>query len=307
MSWLGHLIEGNNKELPSSITMFDQMRPVPPFSEGTLSNGYLPSTTKSYQLEEQLIDFMKKSQLSDKTTLASMELMEKLNQHSLNPGHKESIERSLAFQKHDHFQSHLEKSLNISKEPGYIKKLYGLDDPLCFPYGNRLLKARRLLEQGVKVINIHSGGFGLTGWDSHNDFSDFFKITREVDRPIAGFINDLDQRGLLDDTLVVFWTEFGRLPCQESLSKKKDSKNGRDHNKDASTMWFAGGGIKPGQSIGETDELSYKSVTDIYNIHDIHHSIFKILGVNFNDLSFNHEGKTKVFFKKKGRMIKGLI
>jgi len=307
MSWLGHLTRGNNKKLPASITMFDSLRPFPPFSEGSLANYFLPDYTKSYHLEEELLNFMKKPHLGYRTEELTRNLLNRLNNHSKLKYHKESIERNLAFYEHKNFQNELEKSLQIQKEPEHIKKLYALDDPDCANYARKLLKARRLLEQGVKVINIHSGGFGLLGWDSHKDFKDFFKITKEVDKPIAGFIKDLEQRGLLEETLVVFWTEFGRLPCQESLSTDKNSKNGRDHNLNASTIWFAGGGVKPGQSIGQTDELSYKSVEDIYNVHDLHHTIFKLAGFDLNDFQFKHEGKTKVFFKEKGRMIKGLL
>ena len=307
MAWLGHLMRGQNKRLPSSITMFDQTRTYPPFSEGTLASGYLPDKTKSYQLESEVVKYILDSKKDTRSIDISQELLKRLNSDSLLKHHQESKQRARVFNEHELFQKEILTALDIEKEPEHVKNLYGLYDPKCYPFANRLIKARRMLEQGVKVINVHSGGFGLIGWDNHQDFKEFHKISREVDKPIAGFILDLEQRGLLDETLVVFWTEFGRLPCQESLGKEKDSKIGRDHNPSAFTIWFAGGGVKPGQTIGETDELSHKAVEDIYNVRDIHHTIFKLVGIDLNELYFKDEGKTKVFFKEKGRMIKGLV
>lgn len=307
MAWLGHLMKGQNQGLPNSITMFDQTRPYPPFSEGSLASGFLPNQMNSYNLESEVLNYILNSKRDISNLDISQELLAKLNNESPLKNHKESIRRARAFEEHELFQKEILNALNLEKEPDHVKSLYGLDDPICYPFANRLIKARRLLEQGVKVINLHSGGFGQNGWDTHSDYKEFHKISREVDKPIAGFIQDLEQRGLLDETLVVFWTEFGRLPCQESLSNEKDGKIGRDHNANAFTIWLAGGGIRPGQSIGQTDELSHKAVEDIYNIHDIHHSLFKLVGIDLSDLYFKDQGKTKVFFKEKGRMIKGLI
>ncbi|MBK23300.1 MAG: hypothetical protein CL678_02350 [Bdellovibrionaceae bacterium] len=306
LSWLGHLLSPKPKDLPASISMYDSNRPFPPFSDGMMKNIFLPDSAKGYLLKHSVIEMLKSSEITDPYELKSIRLINQLNKKGPLRSHNESIERAAAFDRYSSFKNSIQSTVDFEKEPEYIKKQYGLNDPSSSSMAKRLITARNLLESGVKVININSGGFGMFGWDAHHSFDSFFDIAKEVDRPITGFINDLEQRGLLDSTLVVFWTEFGRLPSVESLDPS-DNKKGRDHNPNAFTIWLAGGGISPGKSIGTTDELAYKAVEDVYSIHDIHHTIFKLVGIDLNDLNYWHEGKLKTYFKQRTRMIKGLI
>ena len=151
-------------------------------------------------------------------------------------------------------QSAAPEAIDIDREPAHIKKLYGLDDPRCDHVARQCLTARRLVERGVRFVQIYSGGMeNQLSWDGHNDIKgNHEQFAGETDKPVAGLLTDLDQRGLLDETLVIWGGEFGRLPIAQ-----KGKKPGRDHNPHAFTLWLAGGGVKGGVSHGETDEIGY--------------------------------------------------
>ena len=156
-------------------------------------------------------------------------------------------------------QSAAPEAIEIDREPAHIKKLYGLDDPRCDHVARQCLVARRLVERGVRFVQIYSGGMdNQLSWDGHNDIKgNHEQFAGETDKPLAGLLTDLDQRGLLEETLVIWGGEFGRLPIAQ-----KSEKPGRDHNPHAFTFWLAGGGVKGGVSHGETDEIGYHAVVD---------------------------------------------
>lgn len=176
------------------------------------------------------------------------------------------------------------KVADISKETKATKSLYGMDDDGSRDFGNRCLLARRLVESGVRFVQIISGG-----WDTHNDIAGALPgLTHSIDKPLAGLITDLKQRGMLDDTLVVWSSEFGRLPTIQALG----TNPGRDHNPYGFNMWMAGGGVQPGADYGMTDELGYASLPEYAVTHShVHATILNQLGLDHEKLTYKYEGR----------------
>ncbi|MEM7013755.1 MAG: DUF1501 domain-containing protein, partial [Verrucomicrobiota bacterium] len=178
------------------------------------------------------------------------------------------------------------EALDVARESEATRKLYGLDNPKCRDFGVQCLMGRRLLERGVRFVQIYSGGdTNPTSWDAHNKLvQNHTMFSGETDYPIAGLLTDLDKRGLLDDTLVIWGGEFGRTPVSEG-------KDGRDHNPFAFTTWMAGGGIRGGTIYGETDEFGWRSVRDRVSVHDLHATILHILGIDHEKLTYRFNGR----------------
>jgi hypothetical protein len=179
------------------------------------------------------------------------------------------------------------EALAVDTEPAHVRALYGLDDPACAHFARQCLLARRMVERGVRFVQIYSGGMdNQMSWDGHADLvGNHTGFARETDKPVTGLLADLAQRGLLDDTLVIWGGEFGRLPVSQT-----GAKPGRDHNPHAFTVWFAGGGARGGTSYGQTDEIGERAVTDRVSVHDLHATILHVLGLDHDKLTFRHNG-----------------
>jgi hypothetical protein len=180
-------------------------------------------------------------------------------------------------------QAEAPEAVDLAREPENIKQLYGIDEEETEAFGRNCLLARRLVERDVRFVQLYSG----TGskWDSHSKIEEnHSKLCRSMDKPVAGLLKDLKQRGLLDRTLVVWGGEFGRTP----MSEKGD---GRDHNPTGFTLWMAGGGVKGGQTIGATDDLGLYTVEDPMHVRDIHASILWLLGLDNMKLSYDNNGR----------------
>jgi uncharacterized protein (DUF1501 family) len=184
-------------------------------------------------------------------------------------------------------QRHAPEAVDISKEPEHIKQMYGVDKPQTEDFGRRCLLARRLVERGVRFIQLYSGGnHNDANWDAHGDLEKNHRYhAGRTDQPIAALLKDLKQRGLLDSTLVIWGGEFGRQPTAEY-----EKGTGRDHNAYGFTMWMAGGGIKGGVRYGETDELGAAAVKDALHVKRLHATALHCLGLNPNDLSYFYGG-----------------
>src|SRR5260370_34464643 len=175
------------------------------------------------------------------------------------------------------------KVLDDPKEPPATRQQYGLDDPVTASYGMRCLMARRLIEAGVRFVQV----FPPVGqpWDSHTDSKgELEKICAVTDLPVAGFIRDLKSRGLLDSTIVLWTGEFGRLPVSQG-------SKGRDHNRNAFSLWLAGGGFKPGHVHGATDDFGYKAAVDRVSVPDLHATLLNQLGHDHRRLTYSHRGR----------------
>ncbi|HMV51853.1 MAG TPA: DUF1501 domain-containing protein, partial [Blastocatellia bacterium] len=199
-------------------------------------------------------------------------------------------------------QQHAPEAVDLGKESKETKKLYGLDDPETNEFGTRCLLARRLVERGVRFVQLYSGGGPVSvQWDAHDNVkTNHEQMCRWTDKPIAGLLKDLKGRGLLDSTLVVWGSEFGRTPVSEN-------GKGRDHNPTAFTMWMAGGGVKGGQVIGQTDEIGFKTVGARYHPRDIHATILQLLGLDQMKLTFLHNGRFERLTDFGGNVIEQVI
>jgi arylsulfatase A-like enzyme len=169
--------------------------------------------------------------------------------------------------------------------------MYGLLEKISAQFGANCLMARRLVERGVRFVQIFTGSAGADDWDAaHADNDGTHRdMARRTDRPIAGLLTDLKARGLLDDTLVIWGGEFGRTPVADG--RYPDKRAGRDHNPYGFTMWFAGGGVKGGQVIGATDEYGLRAVEDRVHVNDVHATVLKLLGIDHKELTYLFEGR----------------
>jgi hypothetical protein len=194
--------------------------------------------------------------------------------------------------------------LDLKKESPATRRLYGLDQPATEDFGRNCLIARRLLERGVRFVQVWSGadnGFPRRNWDSHEDIAkDHGDMALSMDRPAAALLKDLKARGLLDDTIVIWTTEFGRMPCSQG-------GKGRDHNPFGFTSWLAGGGIKGGVSYGATDEWSYNAVVNPTYCYDLHATVLHLLGINHERLTFRHNGIDRRLTDVHGHVIKEIL
>jgi uncharacterized protein (DUF1501 family) len=187
----------------------------------------------------------------------------------------------------------------MTKESDATKEMYGLNDETTRSFGTRCLMARQLVEKGTRFVQLYTPS---QSWDSHTDIlKGHAKNAKEVDQPIAALIKDLKQRGLLETTLIVWMGEFGRTPDHPSDLR---DKAGRDHNTKAMTMFFCGGGAKPGVSVGATDDLGWKSVEKVYRMRDVHATILHLMGLNDMRLSHYHAGRNMRLTDTGGEVIK---
>jgi hypothetical protein len=194
--------------------------------------------------------------------------------------------------------------LDIAGETDATRKLYGLDEEITSDLGRRCLVARRLLERGVRFVQIWSGadnGFPRRNWDSHENIAkDHGEMGTGLDKPVAALIKDLKERGLFDDTIVYWTTEFGRMPCSQG-------SKGRDHNPFGFTSWLAGGGIRGGVTYGSTDEWSYKAVDRPVYCYDVHATVLHLLGIDHTRLTFRHNGIDRRLTDVHGMLIKDIL
>ncbi len=196
-------------------------------------------------------------------------------------------------------QTHAPEVVELTGETRTTRRLYGLDQPTTAEFGTRCLLARRLVERGVRFVQVYCGD--TNGWDAHSDITgNHGRLCAQSDLPVAGLLNDLKGRGLLESTLVVWGGEFGRTPMTEGTT-------GRDHNPHGFSMWLAGGGIKGGQVIGATDAVGLRAEQDKTHVHDIHATILHLLGVNHRRLTYRHNGRNERLTDNFGEVIEQAI
>jgi len=292
-SWVTYGLGSVSDSLPSFVVMSDpKNRGLP---KGTALNwgaGFLPSVYQGTWLRPQgePIDNLKRlSNLTDERQRAQLDLLAKLNHASLGGSALESelAARIESFELAYRMQTAAPEAFDVSKEPEHMKKLYGLDQPHCAHIASQCMMARRMVERGVRFVQIYSGGMeNQQSWDCHADLvGNHTGFASETDQPVAALLADLEQRGLLNDTLVIWGGEFGRLPVSQ-----KGGKPGRDHNPHAFTVWLAGGGVKGGFHYGETDEIGHKAVVDRVGVHDLHATLLYALGLDHEKLTFKFQG-----------------
>jgi uncharacterized protein (DUF1501 family) len=228
---------------------------------------------------------------------ATVDLINQWNRKTLPAGSEDSDlgARIAAYELAFRMQAHAPAVVDISKETAATKKLYGLDDKITSEFGLRCLFTRRMIESGVRFVQLYCGD--TNGWDGHSDVEgNHSKLCAQSDRPIAGLLTDLKSRGLLDSTLVIWGGEFGRMPMSEG-------GNGRDHNPHGFCMWMAGAGIKGGQVIGATDAVGLRAEHDKTHVHDIHATILHLLGLDHTRLTFRHNSRNERLTDVAGNVI----
>jgi len=201
-------------------------------------------------------------------------------------------------------QSAAPEALDIAQETKETKELYGVGRPDCDHFAKQCLTARRMVERGVRFVQIYSGGMdNQLSWDGHIDIKgNHEQFAGETDRPVAALLEDLKRKGLLDSTLVIWAGEFGRLPVSQ-----KGAKPGRDHNPHANTAWIAGGGVKGGTTYGETDDVGYKAAVNRTDTHDFHATILHLLGFDHEKLLYFHNGRRYRLTDVHGKVIKEVV
>jgi uncharacterized protein (DUF1501 family) len=207
--------------------------------------------------------------------------------HAARPDNSDLAARIASYEMAFSMQRHAPEAVDLGRESAATKTLYGMDNPRTAEFGRRCLLARRLVERGVRFIQLYAGGaHNDDNWDAHGDLvKNHNHHAGRTDQPIAGLIKDLKQRGLLDSTLIVWGGEFGRQPTAEYAEG-----TGRDHNAYGFTMWMAGGGIRGGTSVGETDELGSSAVVDRYHVKNLHATVLNQMGLDPDKLSYFYGG-----------------
>lgn len=288
-AWTGYGLGSENQDLPGFIVLNGGL--IPPGGLDCFGSGFLPAAYQGsvFLPRDQPIANIKPTEPSEKIQRNKLDLIRKLDDATLARLNGDS-EVEGAIQNYEtafRMQSAVPELMDMSGEPESVKKLYGLDAEFknTQTFGLQCLTARRLVERGVRFIELTCPGGNGDRWDQHGGLIEgHTKNCQTVDQPIAALITDLKKLGLLDSTLIVWGGEFGRTPFAQGA-------NGRDHNPFGFTMWMAGGGIKGGASIGETDDFGYKAVENRFEIHDLHATMLHLLGVDHTKSTFRFSGR----------------
>ncbi|MGC3972259.1 MAG: DUF1501 domain-containing protein [Pirellulales bacterium] len=290
-TWITYGLGSENENLPGYVVMLDKTG-GPISGPKNWSSGYMPAAYQGTVVRTDgtaIHDLDLPPGMTRAAQRRMLDLLREKNQHHL-AGHADNTElaaRIASYELAFKMQQHAPEAVDFSKETVETEKLYGLDQERTADFGRKCLLARRLVERGVRFVQVYSGGaHNDDNWDAHTDIVlNHTKHAGDTDQPIAGLLTDLQQRGLLDETIVVWGGEFGRQPTAEYAKG-----TGRDHNAYGFTMWLAGGGIKGGVSVGETDELGSAAVTDRFHVKHLHATILQQMGLDPNRLSYFYNG-----------------
>jgi len=300
-AWTLYGLGAANQDLPAFVVLADE-KPVTGGPKNW-SSGFLPGTYQGtlFRRDGAPILYLDTPEtVGAKQQRSKLDLIGKLNrQFSQEKEDDTDLQARLnSYELAYRMQSAAPEAVDLNQESEATKKLYGMADERTAKYGSNLLLARRLVERGVRFVEAYCGSGSL--WDAHTDMEgNHSKWCGASDQPIAGLLTDLKARGLLDETLVVWGGEFGRTPFNEQ-------GDGRDHNPWGFTIWMAGGGIKPGQTLGSTDEIGLRAVDRPVHVHDIHATILHLLGLNHLDLTYLHNGRAERPTIVSGNLIKEL-
>ena len=297
-AWVTYGLGSVSQNLPAFVVMYDTLgRGLPKGNALNWGAGFLPGVFQGTALKAQgapIEDLARAGGMSQPQQRRQLDLISRLNRaraaaaHAADPFDAELSARVESFELAYRMQMAAPEALDVDAEPEHVKRLYGLDRPKATHFARQCLTARRLVERGVRFVQIYSGGMeNQLSWDGHMDSAgNHGGFAQETDVPVAGLLADLEQRGLLDETLVIWGGEFGRLP----LAQKAD-KPGRDHNPHAFTVWMAGGGTRGGVHHGATDEIGHRAVQDRVSINDLHATILHMLGLDHEKLTYRYQGR----------------
>jgi hypothetical protein len=305
-SWISYGLGSINQNLPGYVVMLDP-RGGPTTGAPNWSNGYMPAVHQGTVLRtagEPILNLKPSGGATREMQRGELDFIHALNEQHLDahPGFSELQARIASYQLACQLQASAPEALDIAREDRKTIEMYGIDQAKPgwhslaqgpAPFGKQCLIARRLVERGVRFVQLYSGGGGAGGqntWDGHHGIEENLKIhCPEVDQPIAALLTDLEQRGLLEETLVVWGGEFGRMPVSETFNTG-GKPGGRDHNPKGFTYWMAGGGVKPGTSFGETDEIGEAAVVNRCHLRDLHATILHLMGLDHTLLTYSYGG-----------------
>ncbi|MGI6458155.1 MAG: DUF1501 domain-containing protein [bacterium] len=305
-SWLTYGLGSENQDLPGFIVMYDH-RGGPIGGPQNWGSGFLPAAYQGTPVRSTgtpILNLQRPDGHTQEMQRNQLDLMKQLNEFHREqyPHEADLLARIESYELAYRMQMEAPEAFDISGESEETRQLYGLDQDITKYVGTQLLMARRLVERGVRFIQVYSGGgHQQESWDAHYGLKENHDLhCAETDVPIRGLLKDLKQRGLLDSTLIVWGGEFGRLPLSEGGI-------GRDHNPFGFLMWMAGGGVKGGTSYGETDEIGLKAEVNPVSVHDIHATILHTMGIDHEQLTYFHNGRNFRLTDVHGRVIKEIL
>ncbi len=305
-AWVGYALGSESDNLPAFVVLPDS-KGLPYNQRGNFSAGFLPVSHQGTVLQAHLPEPIANLQPHPSSTFITpdashdgLNLLQRLNQRHLaaNPGDSRLESRIQAYELAARMQLSAPEALALDGESPATRRLYGLDNPTTADFARRCLLARRLVERGVRFVQVWSGAGGPTGnWDNHTNIAkELPPMCAATDQPIAALLRDLKARGLLEDTLVLWNTEFGRMPFSQG-------SEGRDHNGGTFVGWMAGAGVRPGIAYGESDDWSWKAARDITTTYDFHATVLHLLGLDHERLTFRHNGADRRLTDVHGRVI----
>jgi hypothetical protein len=305
-SWVTYGLGTENQNLPAFVVMTDP-RALVGGGAGNWSAGFLPSNYQGVPFRSTglpVLNLKPPTGLSVEKQREQLRFLEKLNEEFLRerPQEQELSARIRSYELAFQMQSAATEAVDLTKETPEMKALYGMDQPDTELVGRQCLLARRLIERDVRFVQIYSGGGVFDqSWDAHNGMvANHEKRAREIDVPVSGLLKDLKRRGLLEDTLVVFHTEFGRMPFTEGST-------GRDHNPKAFSVWLAGAGIKGGTIYGASDELGYVASENVQTVYDLNATILHLLGLDHTKLTYPYSGRNMRLTDVHGEVIQPIL
>jgi hypothetical protein len=305
-SWATYGLGSENENLPGFI-VFTDYRGGPINGPPNWSNGFLPAAYQGVQFRDTgapIVDLKPPVTRTQDEQKAWLRLLHELNEKhaDMNPADTELSARVYSYELAFRMQTHAPEAIDISKESAATLKLYGVGEQPTDYFGRQALMARRLVERGVRYVQIFSGGGNFEpSWDAHWDLKGNHTLhCTETDKPIAGLIKDLKSRGLFDSTLIVWHGEFGRLPISERM-------DGRDHNNRGFSVWLAGAGVRGGTIVGATDEYGYRALENPKSVYELHATILHLLGLDHETLTYRFNGRDMRLTDVHGRVIKEIL
>lgn len=308
-SWVTYGLGTANQNLPGFVVMYDTLgRGMPKSRSQSWGSGFLPGIFQGTPLNANgapIDNLTRLDEISGERQRTQLEFIRRRNRRHLaaNPFESDLEARIQSFELAYRMQIEAPGALDLDSEPTAIRNLYGLDNPRCAHFGKQALMARRLVERGTRFVQIYSGGTANhLCWDGHDNIEkNHRQFAGETDLPIAGLLDDLKQRGLLESTLVVWCGEFGRLPLIQI------GGTGRDHNPHAFTVWMAGGGVQPGVRHGKTDELGHKAVESRVSVNDLHATVLHLVGLDHERLTYRWNGRDFRLTDVAGKVVHEII
>ncbi len=302
-AWVTYGLGTENQDLPAFVVMSDAAEPIG--GPRNWGNAWLPATFQGTPFRPDgppILHLDTPKSVTERRQRAKLDLIADLDRHhaEARPDDTRLAARIAAYELAYRMQSTAPEAVDLSKESPETKSLYGLDDARCRDFGAMCLRARRLVERGVRFVQLYCGSGSQ--WDAHRNLEgNHSKLCARSDRPVAGLISDLKRRGLLDSTLVLWGGEFGRTPMNEG------SPDGRDHNPYGFSTFLAGGGVKGGQTYGTTDEFGLRAVENKVHVHDLHATILHLMGMDHKRLTFPRDGRDERLTVNGGVVVKGLL